>query len=190
MIRDREKAEVSQAEGLLERLQQELDDLRRRDAELKQLLHTENHIRFLQVCKNLQVYKACTADSLMDIWFAVIKAYCIIASCSDQCKCCQDCTVMKMISTCTFICDPLNFLDCINSYLYDNLHICLSFCNFQHPSVPPASSDSTTVGLCTLMMTWESSVSIIRSKLENFCREEIEKISGKGKVQTHLVKQS
>uniref|UniRef100_A0A673HN70 Uncharacterized protein n=1 Tax=Sinocyclocheilus rhinocerous TaxID=307959 RepID=A0A673HN70_9TELE len=49
MIRDREKAEVSRAEGLLEQLKQEIDDLRRRDAELKQFLHTDDHIHFLQV---------------------------------------------------------------------------------------------------------------------------------------------
>ncbi|ROL40624.1 Tripartite motif-containing protein 47 [Anabarilius grahami] len=49
MIRDQEKAEVSRAEGLLKRLEQEIDDLRRRDAGLKQLLHTDDHIHFLQV---------------------------------------------------------------------------------------------------------------------------------------------
>uniref|UniRef100_A0A672LBP4 Tripartite motif-containing protein 16-like n=1 Tax=Sinocyclocheilus grahami TaxID=75366 RepID=A0A672LBP4_SINGR len=55
MIRDREKAEVRRAEGLLKQLQQEIDDLRRRDAELKQLLHTENHIHFLQRFQSLSV---------------------------------------------------------------------------------------------------------------------------------------
>lgn len=49
MIRNQEKAEVNRAEGLLKQLQQEIDDLRRRDAELQQLLHTENHIHFIQV---------------------------------------------------------------------------------------------------------------------------------------------
>jgi len=49
MIRDQEKAQVSRAEGLLKRLEQEIDDLRRREAELKQLSHTDNHIHFLQV---------------------------------------------------------------------------------------------------------------------------------------------
>ncbi|XP_016389377.1 tripartite motif-containing protein 16-like protein isoform X1 [Sinocyclocheilus rhinocerous] len=98
MIRDREKAEVSQAEGLLKQLEQEIYDLRRRDAELKQLLHTENHIHFLQ--------------------------------------------------------------------------------NFQLPSAPPASSDSTTVGSLLSYDDVRSSVSIIKTKFENFCSEEIEKISG------------
>uniref|UniRef100_A0A673HNR7 Tripartite motif-containing protein 16-like n=1 Tax=Sinocyclocheilus rhinocerous TaxID=307959 RepID=A0A673HNR7_9TELE len=55
MIRDREKAEVSRAEGLLEQLKQEIDDLRRRDAELKQFLHTDDHIHFLQSFQSFSV---------------------------------------------------------------------------------------------------------------------------------------
>ncbi|KAJ8246599.1 hypothetical protein GJAV_G00253280 [Gymnothorax javanicus] len=53
LIRDQEKAEVSLAEGLLERLEQEIAELRRRDAELEQLSHTEDHIHFLQSCQSL-----------------------------------------------------------------------------------------------------------------------------------------
>ncbi len=49
MIRDREKTEVNRAEGLLERLKQEIDDLRRRNDELQHLLHTNDHIHFLEV---------------------------------------------------------------------------------------------------------------------------------------------
>ncbi|XP_036374442.1 E3 ubiquitin/ISG15 ligase TRIM25-like [Megalops cyprinoides] len=49
LIRDQEKAAVSRAEGLLERLQQEIAELRRRDAEMEQLSHTEDHIHFLQI---------------------------------------------------------------------------------------------------------------------------------------------
>ncbi|KAL0152525.1 hypothetical protein M9458_052248, partial [Cirrhinus mrigala] len=47
-IRDKEKAAVSRAEGRLERLKQEINDLRRRDTELEQLSHTQDHIHFLQ----------------------------------------------------------------------------------------------------------------------------------------------
>ncbi|KAJ8377090.1 hypothetical protein SKAU_G00076700, partial [Synaphobranchus kaupii] len=50
---DQEKAEVSCAERLLERLEQEIAELRRRDAELEQLSHTEDHIHFLQSCQSL-----------------------------------------------------------------------------------------------------------------------------------------
>ncbi len=49
LIRDQEKQAVSGAEGRLERLEQEINDLRRRDAELEQLSHTQDHIQFLQV---------------------------------------------------------------------------------------------------------------------------------------------
>ncbi|XP_064190327.1 tripartite motif-containing protein 16-like isoform X13 [Anguilla rostrata] len=55
LIRDQEKAEVSRAERLLERLEQEIVELRRRDAELEQLSHTEDHIHFLQSCQSLCV---------------------------------------------------------------------------------------------------------------------------------------
>ena len=49
LIRDQEKAAVSRAEEQLKRLEQEINDLRRRDAELEQLSHTQDHIQFLQV---------------------------------------------------------------------------------------------------------------------------------------------
>ncbi|XP_030634269.1 tripartite motif-containing protein 16-like [Chanos chanos] len=49
LIRDQEKSELSRTEGVLERLEQEISDLRRRDTELEQLSHTEDHIHFLQV---------------------------------------------------------------------------------------------------------------------------------------------
>ncbi|XP_035271064.1 tripartite motif-containing protein 16-like [Anguilla anguilla] len=55
LIRDQEKAAVSRTEGLLERLEQEIAELRRRDAELEQLSHTEDHIHFLQSCQSLCV---------------------------------------------------------------------------------------------------------------------------------------
>ncbi|XP_059419207.1 tripartite motif-containing protein 16-like protein isoform X5 [Carassius carassius] len=55
LIRDQEKAEVSRAEGQLEQLEQEIEDLRRRDAELEQLSHTDNHIRFLQSFQSVSV---------------------------------------------------------------------------------------------------------------------------------------
>ncbi|KAJ8389223.1 hypothetical protein AAFF_G00122430 [Aldrovandia affinis] len=51
LIRDQEKAEVSRIERILERLEQEIAELKRRDAELEQLSHTEDHIHFLQSCQ-------------------------------------------------------------------------------------------------------------------------------------------
>ncbi|XP_041956156.1 tripartite motif-containing protein 16-like isoform X1 [Alosa sapidissima] len=51
LIRAQEKAEMSRAEGLLKQLEQEIAELKRRDAELEQLSHTDDHIHFL---KNFQ----------------------------------------------------------------------------------------------------------------------------------------
>ncbi|XP_064190380.1 tripartite motif-containing protein 16-like isoform X19 [Anguilla rostrata] len=53
LIRDQEKTEVSWAERLLEQLEQEIAELRRRDVELEQLSHTEDHVHFLQSCQSL-----------------------------------------------------------------------------------------------------------------------------------------
>ena len=49
LIRAQEKAEVSRAEGLLKQLEQEISELKRRDNELEQRSHTEDHIHFLKV---------------------------------------------------------------------------------------------------------------------------------------------
>ncbi|XP_056599425.1 E3 ubiquitin/ISG15 ligase TRIM25-like [Triplophysa dalaica] len=53
LIRDQEKTAVSQAEGLLKELEQEIEDLRRRNDEMEQLSHTEHHISFLQSFQSL-----------------------------------------------------------------------------------------------------------------------------------------
>nr|XP_055059023.1 tripartite motif-containing protein 16-like [Misgurnus anguillicaudatus] len=53
LIRDQEKTAVSRAEGLLKQLEQEMSDLKRRDAELEQLSQTDNHIHFLQSFQSL-----------------------------------------------------------------------------------------------------------------------------------------
>ncbi|XP_071753230.2 tripartite motif-containing protein 16-like [Centroberyx gerrardi] len=46
-IRSRQKAEASRAEELQEKLKQEIAELRRKDTELEQLSHTEDHTHFL-----------------------------------------------------------------------------------------------------------------------------------------------
>ncbi|XP_048045654.1 tripartite motif-containing protein 16-like [Megalobrama amblycephala] len=53
LIRDQEKAAVSQAKGRLKRVEKEINDLKRRDAELEQLSHTHHHIHFLQSFQSL-----------------------------------------------------------------------------------------------------------------------------------------
>ncbi|KAJ8278348.1 hypothetical protein GJAV_G00086660, partial [Gymnothorax javanicus] len=68
LIRDQEKAEISRIEGLLERLEQEIAELRRRDAELEQLSHTEDHIHFLQSCQSL-----CAPPGPVDLPFITVR---------------------------------------------------------------------------------------------------------------------
>ncbi|XP_058872647.1 tripartite motif-containing protein 16-like isoform X2 [Acipenser ruthenus] len=53
LIGANKKAAVNQAEGLMKKLKQEIAELRRRNAELKQLSETEDHIHFLQNFKSL-----------------------------------------------------------------------------------------------------------------------------------------
>ncbi|XP_046907274.1 E3 ubiquitin/ISG15 ligase TRIM25-like isoform X2 [Hypomesus transpacificus] len=53
LIRAQQRAAVSQAEGLVERLEQEIAQLKKRYAELEQLSHTEDHINFLQGYQSL-----------------------------------------------------------------------------------------------------------------------------------------
>lgn len=53
LININEKAAFSQAEGLMERLEQEIDELKKKETGLKQLYSTEDHIHFLQVGKGL-----------------------------------------------------------------------------------------------------------------------------------------
>ncbi|XP_026057386.1 tripartite motif-containing protein 16-like [Carassius auratus] len=52
-IRDQVKIAVSQAEERLEKMEKKINDLRRRDAELEQLSHTQDHIQFLQSFQSL-----------------------------------------------------------------------------------------------------------------------------------------
>ncbi|XP_074473077.1 tripartite motif-containing protein 16-like [Sebastes fasciatus] len=47
-VRSQQKSKVSRVKELQEKLQQEITDLRRRDTDLEQLSHTEDHTQFLQ----------------------------------------------------------------------------------------------------------------------------------------------
>nr|XP_055047315.1 finTRIM family, member 64 [Misgurnus anguillicaudatus] len=55
LIRDQEKAAMSQAKVLLKQLETEIVDLRRRNAELEQLSHSDDHIHFIQSFQDLAV---------------------------------------------------------------------------------------------------------------------------------------
>ncbi|XP_067462335.1 finTRIM family, member 67 [Thunnus thynnus] len=54
LIRAQEKTVVSQAEQLLEKIQKEIAEQKKNEAELDKLSHTEDHIHFLQSCQSLQ----------------------------------------------------------------------------------------------------------------------------------------
>ncbi|XP_060743653.1 tripartite motif-containing protein 16-like [Tachysurus vachellii] len=59
LFRAQEEAEVSRAERLLNQLDQEIADLKRRDTELEQLSHTHDNIHFLQSFPSLCVSPGC-----------------------------------------------------------------------------------------------------------------------------------
>lgn len=50
------QAAMSQADGYVERLEQEIAELQRRDAELRQILETEDSIHFLQVAAHARTH--------------------------------------------------------------------------------------------------------------------------------------
>ncbi|XDV19969.1 hypothetical protein PO909_025360 [Leuciscus waleckii] len=72
-IRDQEKTAVSRAEERLERLEQEINDLRKRDAELEQLSHTHNHVHFLQSFQSLSAPPESTDE--LDVPFSSLSSF-------------------------------------------------------------------------------------------------------------------
>lgn len=100
LIRNQEEAAVSQAEGFIKELEQEICDLKRKDSELEHLSHTEDHIGFLK--------------------------------------------------------------------------------SFQSLSEPPESTDVPNFSSLQPFDDIERSVFQMKEKLENFCREDIDKMSGRG----------
>ncbi|KAL7889004.1 hypothetical protein AOLI_G00039780 [Acnodon oligacanthus] len=64
LIRAQEEAELSGAEELLEQLEQEIAGLKRRDTELEQLSHTEDHVHFLQIFQALCVSSGSDCSSI------------------------------------------------------------------------------------------------------------------------------
>uniref|UniRef100_A0A673J6R4 E3 ubiquitin/ISG15 ligase TRIM25-like n=1 Tax=Sinocyclocheilus rhinocerous TaxID=307959 RepID=A0A673J6R4_9TELE len=62
LIRDQERAAVSRAEIKLERLEKEVNELRRKEAELKQLSETQDHVHFLQSLSSATVSLSGSTD--------------------------------------------------------------------------------------------------------------------------------
>ncbi|XP_042244618.1 uncharacterized protein LOC121881040 [Thunnus maccoyii] len=66
-IRSQQATEVSRVKELQEKLEQEITELKRKDAELKQLSHTEDHIQFLHNYPSLSQLSASTYSSSINI---------------------------------------------------------------------------------------------------------------------------
>ncbi|XP_061571971.1 tripartite motif-containing protein 16-like [Cololabis saira] len=66
-IRSQQESEVSRVRELEEKLQQEISDLKRRDAEMKLLSDTEDHNQFLHSCPSLSPLSQSTHSSSISI---------------------------------------------------------------------------------------------------------------------------
>ncbi|KAF7660050.1 hypothetical protein LDENG_00289010 [Lucifuga dentata] len=66
-IRSQQETEVSRAEELLEKMQQEIKDLRRKDAELQQLSLTDDHIQFLHNYPSMSCLREATDSASIKI---------------------------------------------------------------------------------------------------------------------------
>ncbi|XP_019203166.1 tripartite motif-containing protein 16-like isoform X2 [Oreochromis niloticus] len=66
-IRSQQETEVSRVKELEEKLEQEITELKRKDAELKQLSHTEDHIQFLHNYPSLSALSDSTDSSSINI---------------------------------------------------------------------------------------------------------------------------
>ncbi|XP_073678606.1 tripartite motif-containing protein 16-like isoform X2 [Garra rufa] len=69
-IRDQEKAAVSRAEGQMKHLEQEIDDLKRRNTELEELSQTDDHIHFLQSLQSLSAPPEATDNITVTFLFS------------------------------------------------------------------------------------------------------------------------
>ncbi|XP_042268422.1 tripartite motif-containing protein 16-like [Thunnus maccoyii] len=77
-IRSQQETEVSRVKELQEKLEQVITELKRKDAELKQLSHTEDHIQFLHNYPSLSQLSASTDSSSINIrpltYFEIVTA--------------------------------------------------------------------------------------------------------------------
>ncbi|KAM4539057.1 uncharacterized protein PAE49_020033 [Odontesthes bonariensis] len=66
-IRSQQEAEGSRVKELQEKLEQEITELKRKDAELKQLSHTEDHSQFLHSCPSVAALRGSPHSSSIKI---------------------------------------------------------------------------------------------------------------------------
>ncbi|CAM4608523.1 unnamed protein product [Leuciscus chuanchicus] len=215
-IRDQEKTAVSRAEERLERLEQEINDLRRRDAELEQLSHTQDHIHFLQSFQSLSAPPEST--DVNDNLFSSLSSFDGVREsvrqlrdkledfCKEELKKISDRVTFSNIVPRTrndFLqySHQLNLdLNTVNKYLRlsernrvitDTYPEIQSYPDhpdrfdgynpqsFQSLSAPPESTDVND-NLFSSLSSFDGvreSVRQLRDKLEDFCKEELKKIS-------------
>ncbi|XP_073346619.1 tripartite motif-containing protein 16-like [Pagrus major] len=66
-VRSQQETEVRRVKELQEKLEQEITELKRKDAELKKLSHTEDHNQFLHNCPSLSALSESTHSSSINI---------------------------------------------------------------------------------------------------------------------------
>ncbi|KAL1249291.1 hypothetical protein QQF64_020296, partial [Cirrhinus molitorella] len=72
MMKEQQKAAEKQAEDLIKELQEEITDLKRRNTELEQLSHTDDHLHLIQIVSSLHSrphknWDEISIDSEMDV---------------------------------------------------------------------------------------------------------------------------
>ncbi|KAL1262262.1 hypothetical protein QQF64_007527 [Cirrhinus molitorella] len=189
LIRDQEKTAVSRAEGRLERLEQEINDLRRRDAELEQLSHTQDHIQFLQSFQSLSVPPEST-DANDNHLISLISFDGLRESvhqlkdkledfCKEELKKISDRVTFPNIVPRT----RKDFLQYSHQLTLDlnTVNKCLHLSeSFQSLSAPPESTDINDDPFSSLFSFDDLRESVLRDKLEDFCKEQLKKISDRG----------
>lgn len=81
MIMANMQAAMSQADGYVDRLEQEIMELQRRDAELRQILETEDNIHFLQVLKDhRELREIAVVASLLRISLFILLLFMFVSS--------------------------------------------------------------------------------------------------------------
>ncbi|XP_054888913.1 finTRIM family, member 67 [Poeciliopsis prolifica] len=66
LIKEQEKTVIGEAEQLLDKIQKEIAELKKNEAELDLLSHTDDPVQFLQSCQSLQASPALSASPLLN----------------------------------------------------------------------------------------------------------------------------
>ncbi|XP_059367581.1 uncharacterized protein LOC132106015 [Carassius carassius] len=203
-FRDQEKTAVSRAREGLEQLEQEISDLRRRDAELEQLSNTQDHIQFLKSFQSLSAPPESTdvpkipfgsffsfdglketVRQLTDKLNDVCKEE--ILNISDRGKVLEIHLLSEISLPSSDILENI-ILEMCHEWIQDHEnHTVLSF---QSLSAPPESTDVPKIPFGSFFSFdgLKETVRQLTDKLNDVCKEEILNISDRGKVlEIHLL---